>query len=148
VFKVVVWATDGSRSADDALALATGLAKSSGAKLHVVHVDELVPGRAGGSHRSVLEEDIERDLGLKVKELKDEGIDATLETPKIVEGGVAHAIADLARDTGADIIVVGTRGLGPVAGLLLGSVTHRLLHIAPCPVLTVPSSDRQRTSIV
>jgi nucleotide-binding universal stress UspA family protein len=55
-------------------------------------------------------------------------------------GGPAHVIAELAEETGADLIVVGTRGHSSVAGLLLGSVTHRLLHIAGCPVLAVPSS--------
>jgi nucleotide-binding universal stress UspA family protein len=48
-------------------------------------------------------------------------------------------IADLAREIDADAIVVGTRGHSPVAGLLLGSVTQRLLHIAPCPVVAVPA---------
>jgi nucleotide-binding universal stress UspA family protein len=36
------------------------------------------------------------------------------------------------------VIVVGTRGRTPLAGLVLGGVTQRLLHIAPCPVLAVP----------
>jgi nucleotide-binding universal stress UspA family protein len=49
-------------------------------------------------------------------------------------------LADTARDAGADVIVAGTRGHAPVAGLLLGSVTQRLLHIAPCPVLAVPAA--------
>jgi nucleotide-binding universal stress UspA family protein len=53
-------------------------------------------------------------------------------------GGAAHAIADAAKEAGADLVVVGTRGQGPLTGLLLGSVTHRLLHVAPCPVLAVP----------
>ena len=56
-------------------------------------------------------------------------------------GGPAHDIANIARDNGADLIVVGTRGMGVIAGLLLGSVTQRLLQIAPCPVLSVPASD-------
>ena len=50
----------------------------------------------------------------------------------------AHMIADVARGFGADVVVVGTRGHTAIGGLLLGSVTQRLLHIATCPVLAIP----------
>jgi nucleotide-binding universal stress UspA family protein len=53
-------------------------------------------------------------------------------------GGAAHAIAEIAGREHVDLIVVGTRGRTALAGLLIGSVTQRLLHIAPCPVLAVP----------
>ena len=53
-------------------------------------------------------------------------------------GGPAHAIEEVAAEADADLIVAGTRGHSPVAGLLLGSVTQRLLHIARRPVLAVP----------
>ncbi|HVC41589.1 MAG TPA: universal stress protein [Candidatus Saccharimonadales bacterium] len=55
--------------------------------------------------------------------------------------GPAHAIADAASAAGADLIVLGSVGSGPLKGLLLGSVAHRLLQIAPCPVLVVPARE-------
>jgi nucleotide-binding universal stress UspA family protein len=142
MFKVIVWATDGSRLADHALPLAKGLAESSGAKLVVVHVDELSTGRAGAYHLHADEDELRRKVEECVERLKADGLDAQLEVAKTGTGGAAHIIAEVARDAGADLIVAGTRGHGPVVGLLLGSVTHRLLHIAPCPVLVVPPEDR------
>ena len=74
----------------------------------------------------------------QVSELARDGIHAKLVIGRGAAGGAGHAIADTARTESADLIVVGTRGRGTLTGLLLGSVTHRLLHIAPCPVLAVP----------
>lgn len=52
-------------------------------------------------------------------------------------GEPAEEIVDLARLEAYDMIVVGSRGLSPVKELLLGSVSNRVLHTAPCPVLVV-----------
>lgn len=52
----------------------------------------------------------------------------------------------LAKSESADVIVVGTRGHTALVGLLLGSVTQRLLLIAPCPVLAVPGAEHGATA--
>jgi nucleotide-binding universal stress UspA family protein len=53
------------------------------------------------------------------------------------EGDPAAAILEVAKQEGADLIVMGRRGLGDLAGLLLGSVTHKVTHLADCACLTV-----------
>jgi nucleotide-binding universal stress UspA family protein len=53
------------------------------------------------------------------------------------EGDPAAAILNLTREENADIIVMGRRGLGDLAGLLLGSVSHNVTHLAECACLTV-----------
>ena len=139
MFKTIVWATDGSESADRALPYAKELAGAREGRLVVVHSKELLVGRAGGYPVLADEDDIETKIERQVEQLRKEGVDASFE---LVSGAVSHAahmISDAAREVGADLIVVGTRGHSAIVGLLVGSVTHRLLHIAPCPVLAVPA---------
>lgn len=138
MFKVIIWASDGSEHAERALEYARGLAEAGSARLIAVHVTEINVGRAGGYPVQVDEEEVERKIKSQVKDLKDAGLDANYKQCGASAGGAAHAIADAATEVGADLVVVGTRGQGPISGLLLGSVTHRLLHVAHCPVLAVP----------
>jgi nucleotide-binding universal stress UspA family protein len=60
----------------------------------------------------------------------------------IVEQAPAQALAELATERDARVIVVGTRGESPLRGALLGSTAHKLLHIADRPVLVVPATER------
>jgi nucleotide-binding universal stress UspA family protein len=144
MFTLIVWATDGSEAAEAALPLARGLAESSGARILVVHVEELIVAKGGGPMR-VDEEELLATIRQTVERLTDEGLDVELKVATVAAGGAAHVIADVARERDADLVVVGTRGHGTLAGLLLGSVTHRLLHVSPCPVLAVPADSGKRS---
>jgi nucleotide-binding universal stress UspA family protein len=143
MFKKVLWATDGSEAADRAIPVVRMLAAEGGGELLVVHCVELSRGSyPAHANEGTLRNKIER----QVAELNKDGVPTRLGLPQASLGGAAHAIADTARDEGSDVIVVGTRGHTALAGLLLGSVTQRLLHIAPCPVLAVPAQDASSNS--
>lgn len=141
MFTRIVWATDGSEAADRALPFAKALATGDGRSLVVVHAKERFVGGRGGGYPVLADEDeLEAKIRSQVDQAHAEGLDASLRLGGGSAGHTAHIIADVAREVGADVIVVGTRGHSPVAGLLLGGVTQRLLHIAPCPVLAVPAA--------
>ncbi len=88
------------------------------------------------------EEKVAAKLNDVVEELSREEFDATLKIVNHVGPQPAHEVADVAREVGVDLIVLGTRGRGAVVGLVLGSVTLRLLHVAACPVLAVPAIEQ------
>ena len=142
MFSKIIWATDGSAGADHALGYARDLARATGADLVVVHGQELSAARSSiGYTRRADEEDLEAKINRQAAEMTDSGIPVSVK----VIGGHAHPatlIADVAQDIGADLVVVGTRGHTPLAGLMLGSVTDRLLHILHCPVLAVPQAAK------
>lgn len=140
MFKRIVCATDGSSSAERALDYAKALATEQGAELVVVHVDEVMAGpRATGLSVNADEPDIVQKIKKQVADLEASGLKASLVLGTRIAGGAAQAISDAADAADADLIVVGTRGHTPIAGLLLGSVTQRLLHITHRPVLVIPA---------
>jgi nucleotide-binding universal stress UspA family protein len=144
VFTTIAWATDCSPSALNAFTLAKELARQSGAKLAIIHVQEAIVGR--GSIFIDPNEAAVAALHRTAQHLRDEGIETTVSVSRAPASGAARAIVDLATEAGADVIVVGNRGHGPLAGLVLGSVALRLLQAAPCPVLMVPSRHTPGTS--
>jgi nucleotide-binding universal stress UspA family protein len=146
VYTTIAWATDGSPSALNALTVATGLARQFGAKLVIIHVEEVALGR--GSIFVEPNEAAVAALHRTAQQLRDEGIDTTVSVSRVPASAAAQAIIDLAAEAGADMIVVGNRGHGPLAGLVLGSVALRLLQAAPSPILMVPSRRSTGTPAV
>jgi nucleotide-binding universal stress UspA family protein len=141
MFETIVWATDGSENSDRALPYARELASREGARLVVVHINEVFPAHyAAGLPVRADENDIRAKVERQAAELATDGIQVETKIAVVAGAGVARMIADASRDADADLLVAGTRGHGALAGLLVGSVTQRLLHIAPCPVLAVPAA--------
>ncbi len=135
-FETIVLALDGSEGSRRGIPFARELARQGGGRVVIAHVREQVVTRGGGAPPH--EDEIQASIAREAEEISQQGIKTNVEIGTIVLGGPAHAINEIADGAGADLIIIGTRGHSPVAGLVLGSVTLRLLHIAKCPVLAVP----------
>ena len=117
-------------------------ASANGTAVVVLHCNETMVGpRAYGLDINIDEPEMREKIKQQAEELERDGLEVTTEFVTGHTGIAAHAIADAAKKDGADLIVVGTRGHTPLGGLLLGSVTQRLLQVAPCPVLAVPARE-------
>lgn len=125
----VVVGIDDSVQSGYALAWAAREARLRGARLHIVvaTLDDTGP-------RSWSAELLEKITAHERTAAPDLQIDSDL-----VEGRAVPVLASLAEH--ATMIVVGSRGSGGFAGLLLGSVAHHLTQVAACPVITVPSPE-------
>jgi nucleotide-binding universal stress UspA family protein len=144
LFERIVVGTDGSETATEAVRRAIQLAKMSGAKLDVVAAFEPVPARRLREERGEVPGDVSYALGPRedvnvalesaVGMAKQEGIDAE-SYPR--EGDPADAILDVAEEQGADLVVVGNKGMTGAKRFLLGSVPNKVSHHAPCGVYIV-----------
>jgi nucleotide-binding universal stress UspA family protein len=134
----VVLGFDGSECAGSALDSAIDIARRFGDELVIVFAVE-PPVRSVGEefreHEKALEEVGERVAGAALKRAQEAGVEA--EVALVAERPVP-AILDVARERGADMIVIGTHGESPLRGAILGSVPHKLLHLSDLPVLVVP----------
>lgn len=138
--KTVIWATDGSEGARAAFVGAARLGALSGAHIVALHVDQRLDGRAAGWPAFADEADRRFAIQRQVDELMHDWYDIELVVRRS-HHEAADIVAEEAAARSADLIVCGTRGLGALPGAFLGSFTHRLLHLAPCPVLAVRESE-------
>jgi nucleotide-binding universal stress UspA family protein len=147
---VIAAAFDGSPEAQGALRCAHALAARAGAALHVLTVLEPMPAvlerwvpLPGLEHQGEIEREAaldrqEQAAAKAVAQAVDELDDAVkIETSVLRADDTAHALLDAARDR-VDLMVLGSRGYGPVHRTLVGSVSVAMLHAAPTPVLVVP----------
>jgi nucleotide-binding universal stress UspA family protein len=145
MYDTVIWATDGSDGADIALDEALRLTELDGGRLVAVHCDQGLNGRAMAWPVLADEDDRRVKIHRQVAELNEAGVDIDIVFRKS-HREAPDVVADVATELDADVIVCGTRGLGALPGLFLGSFAQRLLHVAPCPVLVVRERGRRHES--
>jgi nucleotide-binding universal stress UspA family protein len=134
MFGTILLAVDRSPYAAHAAEVAAELAAGSGDEVVVLHVIEEHLTQAGPVRSETMEsatELVEQVAG----KLRAAGVTTRTEITGVLGGYVAKVIAEAVKPFGAGLIVMGSRGRTDLGALLLGSVAHRVLHIAECPVL-------------
>lgn len=141
----IMVATDGSEGADRAIDMAADLAKDTSIQLIIItamdasvlrrkDIDKLA--RAEGGIGEAIEA-IANDVLRRAKERAHQKGAGSVEI-QFCWGDPVEAILETVQTEQVDAIVVGRRGLGTLASLLLGSVSRKLVQLAPCPVIVVP----------
>jgi nucleotide-binding universal stress UspA family protein len=136
VFNKILLAVDTSEQSHLATSKAAELAKGMNSEIHVFHVRPLLAGRGGWLDVDVTEE--ERNVADDVAAaLEAEGLRVSASRIASYHGDTGKRIVDAAKEYGADVIVMGSRGHGELPSFLLGSVAHKVVHLADRPVLIV-----------
>jgi nucleotide-binding universal stress UspA family protein len=140
--ETILLPVDFSKGSDLATTFAISLAQEYKAKLHVLHVYELVPQYDYLAkeflevRKTKLEEALANVIPAESK--------ATIDVEEILAEGtpVHHTIVEKAKELGDDVIVIATHGRTGLAHVFLGSVAEHVIRHATCPVLVVRASEK------
>jgi len=138
VFENILLAVDGSDGALKAARAAAELAQLTKATLRIVIAYDPIPAYLGEPNLQVaVDARMKEADAILERTLKVVGtIPGEIHT-EILEGPAADAILRVAETRGSDLVVMGSRGLGQFASLLLGGQAQKVVTHAPCPVLIV-----------
>ena len=151
MYKQIVVGTDGSGGANIAVDAAIELSRLTGAALHIVTACQVatsahlaaaaqvgIPAGDLIASEAVIRADAQRTCDQAVERAKGVGVSAEAHS---VSGDAADALLRVAEDSGADLLVVGNRGMSGVRRFMLGSVPNRLSHHCPTSLLIVDTSE-------
>jgi nucleotide-binding universal stress UspA family protein len=138
MYEKILVAVDHSEITSRVLDAARGLASLSNGEVWVIHLREReTVGETGPLTSRESVDESEADVTSVVDSLTKAGITAHAVVRDTLYGHVAREIVTEAQERGADVIVVGSRGRGDLAGLVLGSTAHKVIHLADRQVLVV-----------
>lgn len=145
--KNLLVATDFSEPSNVALVYGRDLARSYGARLHVLHIVEDLTMRYA-SEVGLMPPDLQKDLEARARRdlaaviTDDDRRTINVEPVVASEMSVAEGIVTYAKQHAIDLIITGTHGRGAFKHFVMGSVAERVVRMAPCPVLTVREHER------
>jgi nucleotide-binding universal stress UspA family protein len=148
VYNEIVVGTDGSSTAGEAVRHAARLARAVGATLHVVHAFKVVvPMTSLGDDVGIVPPSLGLtvDVDAEAAAVLDGAVAAARAEGAQVEGHLrrgdpASALVETVEHTGADLLVVGNKGMSGVKRFLLGSVPNKVAHHCPCTLLIVKTT--------
>jgi nucleotide-binding universal stress UspA family protein len=150
MYATIVVGTDGSETAGVAVQHAAKLAEATGATLHIVHAYRpVLLSEAGMSAMSggptIDVQSVNEGIAENAAEVCAKAVSSAERSGLKVEshtsrGDPCDALISVAKDLGADLIVVGNRGMTSVKRFVLGSVPNKISHHAPCSVLIVDTA--------
>jgi nucleotide-binding universal stress UspA family protein len=152
MYTQIVVGTDGSQGASIAVGAAVELAKLTGATVHVVHAYKVISAASlsAGAEVGMLpavgvldSNDLAEERGRLVcddvvERAREAGVTAVAHS---VPGDAADALVSVANEVGADLVVVGNRGMSGVKRFVLGSVPNKVSHHCPTSLLVVDTSQ-------
>ncbi len=144
----ILVAVDGSENSDRALDFGLGLAEKFGSAVTVLNVSEVLAMGVVPQDSTTLSYENMPSLVKDLRKIHEEILDKAVSHAKAVkpdlavstmlrDGDPATEIVNVARDNGFDAIVLGHKGSGMVRERLLGSISEKVAHLAPCPVVIV-----------
>jgi nucleotide-binding universal stress UspA family protein len=138
--KKILVPVDGSEASARALHVAAERARLVKGELHVLHVDP--PMHYEEMRVYVLREDLQKVRAEASRRVLDAAAqiaasEKVAHVEHLRQGEVAHVIAELVKSLGIEEIVMGTRGMGTLGTVLLGSVAYRVVHLVHVPVTLV-----------
>ncbi len=151
MFRSILVPVDYSEYSKSSVAFSLELAKTVGAKVHIVHIwdrptyasDALLVRRPGEEHVSLgelVQKNAEKDMGDFLTGITvPPGVTMTSE---LASGDPAGTLLSILKAGAHDLVIVGTHGRTGLIHLLLGSVAEKLVRLSPVPVLTVPPVGR------
>lgn len=145
MFTSILVPLDGSEYSRLALSVACRLVPPEGGQIYLLHVPEPLPGEPlliwglaaipSGATQEERDQAGQKLLDRAIDAARADGVDAI--TPMLVHGDPRLVILSAAKEKGVEAIVMGSRGLSDIKGLMVGSIAHKVSHSADCHVITV-----------